>query len=230
MRLPGLIVLAALTSACVTSTTPTVPLNRDFTLAPGELIVIDETSIGIRFVRVTGDSRCPADAVCVLGGDAIVRIEVHPNHGEPATYELHTGSMRPVTRDRHVIALVEFGALSLQCPHDQARGLPRDSPRDPVGPKLHQGVSMNITELLLVELDWEAGRSRRALENMPEGKHDWKPHDKSMAFGYLAELVATIPTWVENGDQPRRARSQSSRRLADEARAAHHPCRLSAPA
>lgn len=56
---------------------------------------------------------------------------------------------------------------------------------------------MNITALLLVELDREAGRSRRALENMPEGKQDWKPHDKSMPFGYLAELVATMPTWVE---------------------------------
>jgi hypothetical protein len=98
--------LAALAAACTTSTTPTVPLNRDFTLAPGELVVIDETSTGIRFAGVYGDSRCPADALCIQGGDASVRIEVHPNHGKPSTYELHTGSMRPVTHDRHVIALV----------------------------------------------------------------------------------------------------------------------------
>lgn len=108
MRFPGVIVLGVLAVSCVTSTTPTVPLDRDFTLAPGHLIVIDETSTGIRFLRVTGDSRCPADALCVLGGDAIVRIEVHPNHGEPATYELHTGSMRPVVHDRHVISLVKL--------------------------------------------------------------------------------------------------------------------------
>ena len=56
---------------------------------------------------------------------------------------------------------------------------------------------MQTTELLLSELDREADRSRRTLENMPEGKQDWKPHDKSMAFGYLAELVASIPSWVE---------------------------------
>jgi uncharacterized damage-inducible protein DinB len=56
---------------------------------------------------------------------------------------------------------------------------------------------MKTTELLLAELDREASRSRRTLENMPEGKHDWKPHDKSMAFGYLAELVASMPSWVE---------------------------------
>lgn len=108
MRLPGVIVFGVLAVSCVTSTTPTVPLDRDFTLAPGQLVVIDETSIGIRFLRVTGDSRCPADALCVLGGDAIVRLEVHPNHGEPATYELHTGSVRPVVHDRHVISLVKL--------------------------------------------------------------------------------------------------------------------------
>jgi len=31
---------------------------------------------------------------------------------------------------------------------------------------------------------------------VPEGKHDWKPHEKSMAFGYLANMVATIPMWI----------------------------------
>ncbi|HEX7313349.1 MAG TPA: DinB family protein [Pyrinomonadaceae bacterium] len=55
---------------------------------------------------------------------------------------------------------------------------------------------MKLTELLLADFEREAERSRRALEQVPEGKHDWKPHDKSMVFGYLAELVATIPSWV----------------------------------
>jgi len=55
---------------------------------------------------------------------------------------------------------------------------------------------VKLTELFVAELDREEDRSRRALEEMPEGKQDWKPHDRSMAFGYLAELVATIPSWV----------------------------------
>lgn len=55
---------------------------------------------------------------------------------------------------------------------------------------------MKLTELFLSEMEREVGRSRRALEQVPAGKHDWKPHDKSMAFGYLADMVATIPTWV----------------------------------
>jgi len=55
---------------------------------------------------------------------------------------------------------------------------------------------MELTTFLLAELDREVERSRRALQNVPAGKHDWKPHDKSMIFGYLTSMVATIPTWI----------------------------------
>ena len=55
---------------------------------------------------------------------------------------------------------------------------------------------MKLTEFLLAELDREVERSRRALEQVPEGKYDWKPHEKSMIFGYLANMVATIPMWI----------------------------------
>ncbi len=55
---------------------------------------------------------------------------------------------------------------------------------------------MRINEFLLAELNREVERSRRALEEVPEGKYDWKPHEKSMIFGYLADMVATIPSWV----------------------------------
>ena len=56
---------------------------------------------------------------------------------------------------------------------------------------------MNIRDYLLAELDREVERSRAALEQLPEGKSAWKPHEKSMAFGYLANMVATIPMWIQ---------------------------------
>jgi uncharacterized damage-inducible protein DinB len=59
-----------------------------------------------------------------------------------------------------------------------------------------EGSGMKVTDLFLSELEREVRRSRHALEQVPEGKHDWKPHDKSMIFGYLAGMVATIPTWI----------------------------------
>jgi uncharacterized damage-inducible protein DinB len=55
---------------------------------------------------------------------------------------------------------------------------------------------MKLKEFLRAEMDREIERSRRALEQAPEGKYDWKPHDKSMIFGYLANMVATIPMWI----------------------------------
>jgi len=56
---------------------------------------------------------------------------------------------------------------------------------------------MKVTELLLAELDREAIGIRKALENVPEGKNDWKPHEKSMPLGALATLVANIPAWLD---------------------------------
>ena len=55
---------------------------------------------------------------------------------------------------------------------------------------------MKVTEWFLAELDSEAAKSKRALEQVPTGKRDWKPHDRSMPFGYLAQLVAMMPVWV----------------------------------
>jgi uncharacterized damage-inducible protein DinB len=56
---------------------------------------------------------------------------------------------------------------------------------------------MKVTELLSAELDREGVKIRKTLERVPEGKNDWKPHEKSMALGYLATTVATIPSWLD---------------------------------
>ena len=55
---------------------------------------------------------------------------------------------------------------------------------------------MKLTELFLAELDREAVRTRRALEQVPLGRDDWKPHPKSMPLGRLAGLVASMPSWI----------------------------------
>jgi uncharacterized damage-inducible protein DinB len=55
---------------------------------------------------------------------------------------------------------------------------------------------MKMTDLFLAELEREAVVTRRTLERVPEGKDDWKPHEKSMPLGYLASMVATMITWT----------------------------------
>ncbi len=55
---------------------------------------------------------------------------------------------------------------------------------------------MTLTTYLVDELDRETRRTRRVLEQVPEGRRSWKPHDRSMEFGHLTDLVATIPMWL----------------------------------
>jgi len=55
---------------------------------------------------------------------------------------------------------------------------------------------MKLTEFFLAQLEREAASSRLALARVPEGHNGWKPHDKSMPLGYLASLVATMPSWI----------------------------------
>ncbi len=55
---------------------------------------------------------------------------------------------------------------------------------------------MTLTDLFLAELDREAPRTRHAVERVPTGRDDWKPHPKSMPLGRLAGLVASMPSWV----------------------------------
>ena len=62
---------------------------------------------------------------------------------------------------------------------------------------------MTLKDGLLQLFDREVAISKKVLANVPEGKQDWKPHEKSMAFGYLAHLVATMPLWISMVcDQP----------------------------
>jgi len=55
---------------------------------------------------------------------------------------------------------------------------------------------MEMTNLFLAQLEAEVKRTRRALERVPEGREDWKPHEKSMPLGRLATLVAQMPSWL----------------------------------
>jgi uncharacterized damage-inducible protein DinB len=55
---------------------------------------------------------------------------------------------------------------------------------------------MTLTELFLEEINREGDRSKRALEQVPEGKADWKPHETALSLGYLSQMVAMIPSWV----------------------------------
>jgi uncharacterized damage-inducible protein DinB len=62
---------------------------------------------------------------------------------------------------------------------------------------------MAITDALLPEYDHEMGTTRRVLERLPDAEFGWKPHDRSMSLGDLAQHVAGLVMWCGAiADQP----------------------------
>ncbi len=63
---------------------------------------------------------------------------------------------------------------------------------------------MGVKESFVTEFEAEAKTTRRMLERLPEGKADWKPHEKSMSLGRLAMHLAEIPGFfsaILDGDE-----------------------------
>jgi uncharacterized damage-inducible protein DinB len=55
---------------------------------------------------------------------------------------------------------------------------------------------MAIKDSLLPEFDHEMANTRRVLERVPTERLDWRPHQKSGTFAWLAGHLANLPTWV----------------------------------
>lgn len=55
---------------------------------------------------------------------------------------------------------------------------------------------MPLIDSLLPEFDREMGLTRRALERVPDGQFDWRPHPTSVTLGRLAEHLTEMPMWA----------------------------------
>jgi uncharacterized damage-inducible protein DinB len=54
---------------------------------------------------------------------------------------------------------------------------------------------MTTRDALLAEFDHEVATTRKLLERLQDDKLAWKPHQKSMSFGGLANHLANLPSW-----------------------------------
>jgi uncharacterized damage-inducible protein DinB len=54
---------------------------------------------------------------------------------------------------------------------------------------------MSARDALLAEFDHEMAMTRHLLERVPDGRLDWRPHEKSYALGGLATHLAELPHW-----------------------------------
>lgn len=55
---------------------------------------------------------------------------------------------------------------------------------------------MPLIDALLPEFDREMGLTRRALERIPDGQFEWRPHPTSVTLGRLAEHLTEMPMWA----------------------------------
>jgi uncharacterized damage-inducible protein DinB len=55
---------------------------------------------------------------------------------------------------------------------------------------------VKLTDLFIADMERERDKTRKAVEAVPDGQGDWKPHDRAMPLGRLAALVAMMPSWV----------------------------------
>lgn len=55
---------------------------------------------------------------------------------------------------------------------------------------------MTLKDFYLAQLDREGALTWKAVERVPEGQNEFKPHERSMELGYLAALVAGMPGWI----------------------------------
>jgi len=77
------VVISPTTTTTTATTTPgTLPalLNVPFTLAPGQTARIESEGMDIRFVNVTGDSRCPQGVECIWAGQVTCAMEITKNN------------------------------------------------------------------------------------------------------------------------------------------------------
>lgn len=56
---------------------------------------------------------------------------------------------------------------------------------------------MSMSAMFLAEWDAEMASSRKLLALVPDDKFDYKPHEKSMSLGRLANHVAEMAGWAE---------------------------------
>lgn len=80
-----------------------VQLGEQFILSPGESSTIVKEDLTITFEKVTGDSRCPKNAVCVWAGEAVISITFEKDN---VTYPLEL--KEPGTSDKAVEAFMGY--------------------------------------------------------------------------------------------------------------------------
>ena len=72
----SLLLTATVDSSCATTSPTSAALGQEFTLAVGQSAAISGENITIKFVDVTGDSRCPRNVTCIWAGEVTCAVAI----------------------------------------------------------------------------------------------------------------------------------------------------------
>ena len=67
-----------------------VATGEEFTVKIGEQVLVKDTNLTVRFLRVAEDSRCPVDVTCVWAGNARLEFELRVSKKKHALASLNT--------------------------------------------------------------------------------------------------------------------------------------------
>ncbi|MGI4021781.1 MAG: DinB family protein [Janthinobacterium lividum] len=79
---------------------------------------------------------------------------------------------------------------------------------------------MALNEAFIQELKQESASTEKVFERIPDEKLSWKPHEKSMSFGQLANHISQLTSWIiavietesmdfASSEQPKPAKTQA---------------------
>lgn len=113
-----LIILIGLTPIACTDLTNNynfAEINKEFEIHVGEIVVIPEVGLEIKFNLVTEDSRCPIGAVCVWEGNAAVNLKFKNSEGDTSVTQLNTNlEPKQITFSNLTIQLKELSPCPVE--------------------------------------------------------------------------------------------------------------------
>jgi hypothetical protein len=107
-------VLFAVSAACSSPTSPDGPFRTEVTLQPGQATAVASTPLRVGFERVASDSRCPAAALCIQSGDALVVFRVSVEGSAATDINLRTRGGSTGDNLTAVVAGYELSVAGLQ--------------------------------------------------------------------------------------------------------------------
>ena len=92
MKFIALLSLLFILTACQSATPASVTgtLDSEFTLAPDQTVIVENTGLSIRLIGVSDDQRCPSEIECAMSGPVHLNIAVQKDSEASVEFAMQT--------------------------------------------------------------------------------------------------------------------------------------------